>query len=68
MKISQGESVKKIKLYPPTKSIEEIEEPLWIPTDNKNDYLDEYSTPIITIDITLTLKEPTNDRLISNFM
>jgi hypothetical protein len=38
MTISQGESVKNITLYPPTKSILEIEEPLWIPLDDGSDY------------------------------
>jgi hypothetical protein len=68
MTISQGESVKKLKLYPPTKSMLEIEEPLWIPPDDGSDYYAENVTPILTIEQALMLKEPSDERMISNFM
>jgi hypothetical protein len=68
MTISQGEPIKKLKLYPPTKSMLEIEEPLWIPPDDGSDYYVENITLILTIEQALFLKEPSDERMISNFM
>jgi len=46
----------------------EIKEPLWIPPNDGNDYYAENVTPNITIEKKLMLKEPSNEKLISNFM
>jgi hypothetical protein len=68
MTTSQGVSMKKLILYFPTKSTLDLEEPLWIPP---NDLHAPYDTSIhrfLTIDRTLTLKEPIDYRMIMHFM
>jgi hypothetical protein len=41
---------------------------LWIPPDDGNDYYAEITKPIITIEQDLRLKEPSEERVISNFI
>jgi hypothetical protein len=60
--------MKKLTMYPPAKSILDLEELVWVPHNDEDTSYDTTMQPTLTIDYALTLKEPTRDRMILNFM
>ena len=65
MYISRGDSVKQIKLYPPTKPKNEMQNILW----NDNEASDiEMTQPIFTIDQIKSFEETSEENEISTFL
>ena len=63
MAIANGFSAKKLTLYPPTKPSLDLEDSLWVGEKDNDPIL-----PILTIDRALSLKEPEEDIMLSNFL
>lgn len=63
MTITHGSYKKKLVLYPPAKPSSDIEDPLWVREEGDDPIL-----TILTIDTTISLKEPEEDIMFSYFL
>jgi hypothetical protein len=65
MTITNGVEIKHISLYPPAKSVNELEHVKWL---NEIDTNDEIIQPILTIAQALNLKENTDENQFNHFI
>ena len=65
MTITNGPSKNKLPIYDTTKPLMDTEEPIW---REKEDNVYQIIEPILTIDMSLSLKPPKEDMVMSNFL